>query len=140
MSPPVKICAVLTAFNRREQTLSALRSFFSQGQGMDLTAVLMDDGSTDGTTAAVQAEFRKVTVLNGDGTLYWNRGMAAGYQTARSLGADYYLWLNDDTLLYPNAIQTLITTAQILREQHGKSAIVVGSIQDENNGQLTYSK
>lgn len=68
MSPPVKICAVLTAFNRREQTVEALRSFFSQGQGLDLTAVLMDDGSTDGTSAAVQAEFQKVTVLSGDGS------------------------------------------------------------------------
>ena len=74
MSPPVKICAVLTAFNRREQTVDALRFFFRQGQGMDLTAVLTDDDSTDGTTAAVQVEFRELTDLSSD----MGADMAAG--------------------------------------------------------------
>ena len=136
MSPLVKICAVLTAFNRREQTLDALRSFFSQGQGLDLTAVLMDDGSTDGTTAAVQAEFRQVTVLSGDGSLYWNRGMAAAYQSARSLGADYYLWLNDDTLLERDSLNRLVQEAGTVQEPRG--SILVGSTRDPDTGELTY--
>jgi len=136
MRPPVKICAVLTAFNRREQTLSALRCFFSQGQGLDLTAVLMDDGSTDGTTAAVQAEFRQVTVLSGDGSLYWNRGMAAAYQAARSLGADYYLWLNDDTLLERDSLNRLVQEASTVQEPRG--SILVGSTRDPVTGELTY--
>ena len=99
MTTPLKICAVLTVFNRRQKTLSTLRSFFNQGQGLDLSAVLMDDGSTDGTTEAVQAEFHNVTVLKGSGSLYWNRGMAAAFKTACSFDVDYYLWLNDDTKL-----------------------------------------
>lgn len=136
MSPPVKICAVLTAFNRREQTVDALQSFFSQGQGLDLTAVLMDDGSTDGTSAAVQAEFQKVTVLSGDGSLYWNRGMAAAYQTARSLGADYYLWLNDDTLLERDSLNRLVQEAGTVQEPKG--SILVGSTRDPDTGELTY--
>ena len=136
MSPPIKICAVLTAFNRREQTVDALRSYFSQGQGLNLTAVLMDDGSTDGTTAAVQAEFRQVTVLSGNGSLYWNRGMAAAYQSARSLGADYYLWLNDDTLLERDSLNRLVQEAGTVQEPRG--SILVGSTRDPNTGELTY--
>ena len=41
---------------------------------MDLTAVLTDDDSTDGTTAAVQVEFRELTDLSSD----MGPGMAAG--------------------------------------------------------------
>lgn len=136
MTAPLKVCAVLTVFNRRQKTLRALRSFFSQGQDVDLSAVLMDDGSTDGTTAAVQAEFRKVTVLRGDGTLYWNRGMAAAYKTARSLGADYYLWLNDDTTLYPDALRSLLEDGESMRNPLG--SIIVGSTKDPDTGAFTY--
>ena len=59
---------------RREQTVDALRFFFRQGEGMDLTAVLTDDDSTDGTTAAVQVEFRELTELSSD----MGADMAAG--------------------------------------------------------------
>lgn len=136
MTAPLKICAVLTAFNRREKTLGALRSFFNQAQGVDLSAVLMDDGSTDGTTEAVQAEFSTVTVLKGDASLYWNRGMAEAFTTACSFGADYYLWLNDDTTLYPGALSALLEDAESMRNPVG--SIIIGSTKDPDTGAFTY--
>ena len=137
MTTPLKICAVLTAFNRREQTLRSLRSFFSQAQNVDLSAVLMDDGSEDGTTAAVQNAFQgTVTVLRGNGLLYWSRGMAAAFKEACARGADYYLWLNDDTILYPNALSSLIQDAEVTESLQGR--IVVGSTRDPDSGECTY--
>jgi GT2 family glycosyltransferase len=136
MTALIRLCGVLTSYNRREKTLSALRSFFAQGQGMELSAVLMDDGSEDGTTTAVQAEFPQVIVLKGDGSLYWNRGMAVAYKVAFSLGADYYLWLNDDTKLYPNALSSLLMDDQSICNPTG--SIIIGSTQDPDTGALTY--
>jgi GT2 family glycosyltransferase len=136
MTAPLKICAVLAAFNRRERTMCALRSFFSQGGDVDLSAVLMDDGSTDGTTEAVQAEFRQVIALKGDGSLYWNRGMAEAFKAACAFGADYYLWLNDDTVLYPDALNSLIQDAQVIQNPQG--CILVGSTKDSMSASCTY--
>ena len=50
---------------------------------MDLTAVLTDDDSTDGTTAAVQVEFRELTDLSSD----MGPGMAAGLVSNLSTNA-----------------------------------------------------
>ena len=136
MTAPLKICAVLTAFNRRQKTLSTLRSFFNQGQGLELSAVLMDDGSIDGTADAVQAEFHNVTVLKGNGSLYWNRGMAAAFKTACSFDVDYYLWLNDDTKLYPDALGMLLEDAASIGNLNG--CIIIGSAKDPVTAVLSY--
>lgn len=136
MTAELKICAVLTVFNRREKTLRTLRSFFNQGHGLDLSAVLMDDGSTDGTADAVQAEFDRVTVLTGNGALYWTRGMAKAFKTACSLGVDYYLWLNDDTVLYPDALTMLLADAASIGNPNG--CIITGSARDPVTGLLSY--
>ena len=136
MNARIRVCAVLTAFNRRWKTLSSLRAFFEQRYNCDLRAVLMDDGSTDGTAESVQREFDNVTILKGDGTLFWNRGMAAAYKAAHILGADYYLWLNDDTNLYPDALGKLISDADSLLNPSG--CIIVGSTLDPETRLLTY--
>ncbi len=136
MTTPLKICAVLTAFNRREKTLGSLRSFFNQKGDVDLSAVLMDDGSTDGTTAAVRSEFRNVTVLQGNGSLYWNRGMAEAFKEACAQGADYYLWLNDDTTLYSDALSALLEDAASIGNSLG--SIIIGSTKDPQTGAFTY--
>jgi GT2 family glycosyltransferase len=136
MSKPLKVCAVLTVFNRRQKTLRTLRSFFRQGHGLDLSAVLMDDGSTDGTADAVQAEFHNVTVLKGNGSLYWTRGMATAFKTACSFDVDYYLWLNDDTVLYPDALRMLLADAASTGNPNG--CIIIGSARDPETGVLSY--
>lgn len=130
------VIAVLTAFNRRTQTLAALEAYFAQVGAMSLSAVLVDDGSRDGTAAAVESAFPQVKVLRGDGSLYWNGGMAKAYREALSQGADYYLWLNDDSILFPDALSRLIADAQ----EAGAACpvILVGSTKDPETGEFTY--
>jgi GT2 family glycosyltransferase len=136
MTAPIKVCAVLTAYNRRGKTLTALRAFFNQREDLYLSAVLMDDGSTDGTAEAVQAAFHEVVVMKGNGAMFWNRGMALAFIEACSRGADYYLWLNDDTILYPDALSDLLEDASSIRNPRG--CIIVGSSRDPESGVCTY--
>ena len=42
----------------------------------------MDDGSTDGTADAVRHAFDSVTVIRGDGSLYWAAAMARAERVA----------------------------------------------------------
>ena len=51
---------------------------------------------------------------------------------------DYYLWLNDDTILYPEALSSLLTTSRQLFEQGEQKAIVAGSTCDPDTGDFTY--
>lgn len=105
---------------------------------VSLQVYLLDDGSTDGTTEAVLATYSKVKVFKGNGSLFWNRGMRLVFSEAFKVHYDYYLWLNDDTLLEPNALQTLLESHNFLTKQDKQNSIVVGSTRDLETGELTY--
>jgi GT2 family glycosyltransferase len=74
---------------------------------------LVDDGSTDGTSDAVAAEFPKVRIIKGNGNLFWNRGMHLAWEVAsKESNPDYFLWLNDDVQLEENAILLLLNISK----------------------------
>lgn len=134
------IAALITCHNRKEKTLACLESLFKNTLTDDysLYVVLVDDGSTDGTESAVKELFPEVEILRGDGNLFWNRGMHKAFARALEIGFDGYLWLNDDTILYPYAFQNLICAWKNHMSSTGDEALYVGSTQDSQTGQLTY--
>ena len=115
------VAVLLTCHNRKDKTLQCLNALYAQ-QGLDvdykIEVFLVDDASTDGTTAAVRLQFPDVTIIQGDGTLYWNRGMHKAWDTAsKTKDFDYYLWLNDDTFLFVNAIESLLAGAEFSNQK-----------------------
>lgn len=135
-----RVCVMLTCFNRKEKTLSCLRALIGNvlPGDVELSAVVVDDGSTDGTPEALQTAFPWVQIVHGSGNLYWCRGMHKAFEVAMQVDYDYYLWLNDDTMLQPDAISRLLSAEQLLSGQHGRPVVVVGSTVDEETGALTY--
>lgn len=125
-----QIAVLLTVFNRKQQTLTCLDRLFKQEipEGFSLEVYLTDDGCTDGTAQAVLEQFSgKVNVIQGDGTLFWNRGMWTAWDVAsKDKDYDYYLWLNDDTDLFDGALVRLLVCSNANDEQ----AIIVGSTVD----------
>ncbi|MFC1773654.1 glycosyltransferase family 2 protein [Pseudomonadota bacterium] len=133
--------AVITAcHNRREQTLACLDALSEQSVAAKIAveAYLMDDGSTDGTPEAVRDRFPDVHILHGDGSLFWNRGMYTAFAAAIDKGFDFYLWLNDDSHLYHDALEVLLTThTKLVAEGHG-CAIIGSAMQDPATKKFTY--
>jgi GT2 family glycosyltransferase len=137
---PKRIAAIITCYNRKQKTLDSLKALFDQNLPEDtsLSVYLVDDNSTDGTSEAIAQHYPQVTILNGDGSLFWNGGMRMAFAAAMLHNYDYYLWLNDDTTLYSGAILKLWQTSQHLIEQGQTQSIVIGSTQDPETGELTY--
>ena len=137
-SPDVKretISVLLTCYNRRENTLQCLHALYGAQLpvGSRLDVFLVDDGSTDGTAAAVNENFPNVKIIKGSGQLFWNRGMHLAWQTAANANDyDYYLWLNDDTIVSKNALTTLLETSRSAND----TSIVVGTTCDSDNSLL----
>lgn len=132
----IKIAVIITVHNRKEETYRCLDLLYKQiiSSNIKFHTYLTDDGSIDGTTQMIKNNFPEVVIINGDGDLFWNRGMYKAWQMATISGQyDFYLWLNNDTFLYPHAIQTLIERSNI----HNNYCIIIGSTQS-NNGILTY--
>lgn len=139
-SPASRVAVIMTSHNRREKTVACLQALSaSQGLGhVELNAVLADDGSADGTAEAVSQAYPWVRVVHGDGSLFWCRGMHLAFEAALQHGFDYYLWLNDDTMLYADAVYRLLDCAVTQRARTGKPVIAVGSTVDEDTGKPTY--
>jgi GT2 family glycosyltransferase len=134
-----RVAAVMAVYNRRELTLSCLRSLRDQRvPGATLDVFVLDDASTDGTGEAITARFPGVTVLNGDGRQYWNGGMRRAFGAAIGRGYDHYLWMNDDTELDEGALALLLDTERRLRERGEGPVIVAGSTRHPDGGELTY--
>src|SRR5574344_232419 len=130
------IAALLTVHNRREKTLECLRCLYKQLpiEGYVLDTYLTEDGCTEGMSEAVREELPQVTIINGDGSLFWNRGMYAAWcKASETKEYDYYLWLNDDTILYDNSLKRMLELSQL----KDNKCIIVGATCDEN-GIITY--
>lgn len=132
------IAALITVFNRKNKTLQCLQGLFSQIllKGYAVDVFLVDDGCTDGTPEAVKKQFPTVNIIQGDGQLYWNRGMHLAWETAaKTRDYDFYLWLNDDTLIERDALSVLLQTSENFQNR----AVIVGSLSAWNDRtSLTY--
>lgn len=130
------LAILITCYNRRDITLGCLQQL--EQQNLDFDVYLVDDGSTDGTEEAVKRNYPAVKILKGNGNLFWVGGMRLAFSEALKHSYDYYLWLNDDTLLEPDALSLLLNVHYSLVKQGYPNSIVTGSTRDSITGKLTY--
>lgn len=134
-----RLIALLSCYNRREQTLACLASLAAQRDlDVEVEVVLLDDASPDGTAAAVAAAFPEVRLLEGDGNLFWNRGMRRAFAAAVAEDPDLYLWLNDDVVLDDGALRTLLGTRTELLARGEEASVVAGAVRQPGSNAVTY--
>ncbi|WP_298480611.1 glycosyltransferase family 2 protein [uncultured Maribacter sp.] len=136
------IAVLLTCYNRKEKTIKSLEHLFEASKliknELNLSIYLTDDGSTDGTSNAVSEKFPNITILKGNGSLFWAGGMRNSWNEALKKTYDGYLLLNDDTNVFPNLFNELFLTHAKGIEKHGISGIYIGSTKDEQSKKLSY--
>ncbi|MBW4580200.1 MAG: glycosyltransferase family 2 protein [Tildeniella nuda ZEHNDER 1965/U140] len=98
----------IPAYNRKTITLACLKTLEENGDLERYQAVVIDDGSIDGTGQAIRAIYPEVTVLEGDGTLWWTGAIVQGMKYACQQGAALIIWLNDDCTPAPDALSQLV--------------------------------
>lgn len=135
-----RVAVIITVYNRKEQTLQCLKALNKQTthtnrQNIEINIYLTNDGCTDGTPEAIKEDFPYVHIIDGDGNLFWNRGMYVAWQEAAKSNYDYYLWLNDDTHLYYDAVERLITVSE---EKYNQSVIIGSCCSATNKNIITY--
>ncbi len=89
--------AVIPVHNNVEMTLASLDALAVQ-EGVACRAVVVDDGSTDGTAEAVARAHPEATVLGGTGELWWTGAVRMGVRhvLAEAGEGDFVLTLNND--------------------------------------------
>jgi GT2 family glycosyltransferase len=137
-----RIAVLLTCHNRREKTITCIKALFNSilPEECVLDIFLVDDGSTDGTTEAVKDTFPIVNIIKGSGSLFWNQGMRLAWKTAaQKREYDFYLWLNDDTILTEFALIELLECYNEAFKTDKRPAIIVGECQSyQNSNEFSY--
>ena len=133
-----KIAILICCFNRKQKTLACLESIFCQNEKdrFQVDIYLVDDGS-DGTSDFVNQTFSSVISIEGNGSLFWTGGMRVAWHTALQSGIDYdfFLLLNDDTVLFEDALKTLLKDYFSL---NSRKTIIVGTTLDSEKNVITY--
>jgi GT2 family glycosyltransferase len=118
-----KIAVVTPVHNRKDLTLLCLRSLFRADlTGIGLSVYIVDDGSSDGTEEAIAEAYPEVTVIRGDGNLWFTGGMNFGIEAAMSADPDYVLAINNDSIFDQDFLQLMLRCA----EQNPRS--IVGAL------------
>lgn len=113
VEPPVvaerpRVGAAIAVHNGRE----FLRRCLDSGADQWTVAVVLDDGSTDGTQEMLRDEYPDTIVVQGDGQQWWTGGTNRAIEGCRRARCDYALLLNPDVVLYEDTVDRLLEVAQ----------------------------
>jgi GT2 family glycosyltransferase len=123
---------VIPVFNRWHYTRECLESLRQQ-TSQEFRTVVVDDGSTDETAAALARDYPEVEVVTGDGNLFWTAGVNAGIRRALALGADRVMTMNNDVVAAPDFVAQMLAAAA----QHPTA--VLGALEfDADTGEAIY--
>lgn len=126
----IKILGLMTCFNRKDKTINSIKKL-KENRDLEFSFIVADDNSKDGTREALSS-MKNVTVLKGDGNLFYSGGMRLAIAEAlKCKGIDYVLLFNDDVEFYDNAIADLVRKAQ------NEHCVWVGPTCD-TEGELSY--
>ncbi|WP_036151615.1 glycosyltransferase family 2 protein [Maribacter forsetii] len=133
------ITVLLTCHNRKMKTYSCLQALSkcTLDDAYELKIFLVDDGSTDGTTEYLLGKFENLQIIQGSGDLFWAGGMrkAWKYANEHENNTDYYLLLNDDTIIFEDTISRLFRDLKLIKEP---KSIVIGPTLDPDSKKISY--
>jgi GT2 family glycosyltransferase len=119
MSAPaaVDVSLIAISLNSRAMLIDCIRSIHgAEWRAVTYEIIVVDNASTDGTTAMLAADFPEVRVIANDRNVGFCK---AGNQGAAIARGRHLLFLNDDTLMIDDAIAALVEWA----DAHGAEMI-----------------
>ncbi len=106
-----RVVAVVVNWNGREDTLACLAAL-QHSYPYSPEVIVVDNGSSDGSAAAVQAAFPAAQVVALPANLHFAAGANVGIRAAMARRADYVWLLNNDALVTPDALAEMLRVAE----------------------------
>jgi GT2 family glycosyltransferase len=118
------IYIVIPVYNRKNYTQACINSLVNQSIN-DYKIIVVDHGSTDGTSELIERDFSQAILLKGDDSLWWagatNLGVVEALRLSKS-NDDFVLTLNNDLVVDGNYLE------ELLNIYNQKKPCLVGSL------------
>lgn len=100
-----ELSIIIVNFNEKDGLAACLTSIQDNISSLTYETIVIDNFSTDGSAAMVEADYPQTLLVQNDTNL--------GYPAANNIGikisqGDYLLFLNPDTLIYPGVLEGLL--------------------------------
>ena len=73
----MKLFLIIPVFNRKDTLINCLTLLRNQ-TFTDFTTIVVDDGSSDGTSGVLKSDFPEVKIVAGDGSWWWSKSINEG--------------------------------------------------------------
>src|SRR3990167_4074799 len=128
-----KIAVVLVNWNGWRDTLAAYESL-THSVHQDWEAIVIDNGSTDGSLAELRGDRDRFLLIESPTNLGFAGACNLGIEEARVRGADYIYLFNNDATVDPDTLGKLLTALQSVDDR----AVVGSTIRFIENGRLQF--
>lgn len=109
--PMPSVAAIVLNYNGKDLTFETIESLRGLTHA-EVEIVVVDNGSSDGSHAAVEAAYPEVTALRVEVNQGISVGLNAGIAHAMERGFDYLLLLNNDIEVHPEMVSEMLAVAQ----------------------------
>jgi len=124
------VAVLIATYKRKSETRKCLKKLFQNNFNVD---IYISDSNSKNNIQDLKKEYSNIDITNVGNNIFWSRGMNYSWAKAEDKkDYDYYIWLNNDTYLYPDALKTIFNDLKIIKSR----SIIVGITQDKNK--LTY--
>ena len=126
-APAISVC--IANYNGMEVIDDCIHSILEQMGSLPVEILIHDDASTDGSADYIRANYPNATLIESPDNVGF---CVANNRLATIAHGDYLLLLNNDAMLLPDALSTLLAEAQRL----GQPAILSLPQYDADSGEL----
>lgn len=106
-----KTAIIIPIFNGIYNTVKCLDSL-SKIKYKGYSVIVVDDGSTDRSSEIIQKNYPSVTVLKGNGSLWWSGAVNLGIKYAIHENYDYIVLLNNDNIVHETFLNNLFQLSE----------------------------
>ena len=105
----MKLSVVIISWNDGDCILDCIASIYAETCNFDFEVIVTDNGSSDGSLAAIREKFPNVKLVENRRNLGYGGGNNAGFRETKG---EYVLILNPDTVVRDRALEKLVAYAE----------------------------